>query len=157
VISVEQRLKDLKLTLPTVSAPVANYVPYVVSGSLVYISGQISRDSQGNPSFLGKLGENISLEEGIEAAKSCALQIISVLKEACSGDLERVVRCVKLGGFVNSTSDFKSQPIVVNGASDTMVAVFADKGKHARAAVGVESLPAGVSVEVEAIFEIRVD
>jgi enamine deaminase RidA (YjgF/YER057c/UK114 family) len=151
--TIEARLKELGIALPQASAPVANYVPFTVSGKLVIVSGQVSvRD--GKPEFVGKLGREISIPEGQQAARLCALNILSHLKNACGGDLDRVKQVLRLGGFVNCTADFTSMPQVVNGASDLMVEVFGDKGRHARAAVGVSSLPLGVAVEVEAMFEL---
>ena len=149
----EEALAKLGLSIPEPSLPVANYVPYVVSGRLVYISGQIPMRS-GQLSFVGKLGREFSIEQGQEAARICALNVLGLIKHACEGNLERVVRCVRLGGFINGTDDFTDQPQVMNGASDLMVAVFGERGRHARAAVGVNSLPRGVAVEVDAIFEI---
>ena len=149
----EAALAELGLTIPEPTIPVANYVPYVISGNLVYISGQIPFQS-GQLSFVGKLGKDFSVEEGQQAARVCGLNIIGLIKHACGGDLKRVMRCVRLGAFVNGTDDFTDQPQVANGASDLMVAVFAERGRHARAAVGVNSLPRGVAVEVEALFEI---
>lgn len=148
----EENLQSLQLELPTVSAPVANYLPYVKAGKLLYISGQLPM-SDGKVKA-GKLGEQISIEEGQEAAKLCALQIIAQVKAAI-GNLGKVKKCVKITGFVNSSPDFTDQPKVINGASDILVEVFEEKGKHARAAVGVSSLPLGASVEIEAIFEIE--
>jgi enamine deaminase RidA (YjgF/YER057c/UK114 family) len=150
---VETRLSELGIKLPEVTAPVANYVGYVKTGNLVFVSGQVPV-KDGKFLFQGKLGAAISLEDGQGAAKQCAINIIAQLKAACDGDLDRVKRIVKLGGFVNSTPDFTDQPKVVNGASDLMDAVFGDKGKHARAAVSAASLPLGVAVEVDAIAEI---
>ncbi|MGH6948306.1 MAG: RidA family protein [Kiloniellales bacterium] len=150
---IKARLKELGLELPNAAAPAANYIPFVVSGKLVFVSGQITVWN-GERKFIGKVGKEFSVEEGQEAAKLCALNLIAQARAACDGDLDKVQRCVKLTGFVNSTSDFTDQPKVVNGASDLMVAVFGDKGKHARAAVSAGSLPLGVAVEVEAIFEI---
>ncbi len=148
----EQTLADLGITLPDAPAPAANYVPYVQTGNLVYISGQISSGPDGL--ILGKLGDDMSVEDGQGAAAMCAVNLIAQLRSACGGDLNKLKRVVKLNGFVNSTQDFTDHPKVVNGASDLMVAVFGDKGKHARAAVGCSSLPLGVAVEVEGIFEI---
>ncbi|HEX5317735.1 MAG TPA: RidA family protein [Stellaceae bacterium] len=151
--TVEARLKSLGLELPVPAAPIANYVPYTVSGSIAVISGQIPfRD--GKLHHIGKLGGGMSIEDGQEAAKLCALNILAQLKAAAGGDLDRVRRCLRLGGFVNCTPDFTQQPHVVNGASDLMVAVFGEAGRHARTAVGVGSLPGGVAVEVEAMFEL---
>lgn len=150
---IEYRLKELGIQLPTPNAPVANYVPYVVSGKLVFISGQVTIAPDGLK-FVGKLGAEISLEDGKAAAKLCAVNLLAQLKSACGGDLDRVKQVLRLGGFVNCLSDFTQMPQVVNGASDLMVQVFGDAGKHARAAVGVASLPLGVAVEVEAMFEL---
>jgi len=153
---IEKKLQDLQIVLPAQPAPAANYVPYVRTGNLVYISGQIT-SWEGQLQYVGKVGRDFSLEEGAQAARVCALNILTQLKMACEGDLNRVERCVRLGGFVNCTDDFRDQPKVINGASDIMVAVFGDKGRHARAAVGVNALPLGVAVEVEALFEISGD
>jgi enamine deaminase RidA (YjgF/YER057c/UK114 family) len=150
---IEARLKELGIELPQATAPVANYVPYTVSGHLVVVSGQISVRG-GKAEYVGKLGAGISLAEGQQAAKLCALNILAHLKNACGGDLDRVKCVLRVGGFVNCTPEFTDMPQVVNGASDLMVEVFGDAGKHARAAVGVASLPLGVSVEVEAMVEI---
>jgi len=150
---IEARLGELGIDLPQASAPVANYVPFTRSGNLIVVSGQVSvRD--GRAEFVGKLGKEISVSEGQQAARLCALNILAHLKTACGGDLDRVMRVLRLGGFVNCTPDFTQMPQVVNGASDLMVELFGDAGKHARAAVGVSSLPLGVAVEVEAMFEI---
>ena len=150
---IEARLRELSIELPQAAAPVANYVPYTVSDKLVFVSGQICLWN-GQIRHVGKLGAGIALDEGREAARLCALNILAQLRAACGGDLDRVARCLRVGGFVNCTPDFTDMPQVVNGASDLMVAVFGDKGRHARAAVGVGSLPAGVAVEVEATFEL---
>ena len=149
---VEQNIARLGLALPEPAAPVANYVPYVVSGDQVYISGQVSIGPDGL--ITGKLGADLDIEAGVMAAHACAINLLAQLKSACDGDLDRVKRVVKLGGFVNCTPDFVDQPKVVNGASDLMVAVFGDKGRHARAAVGAPSLPMGAAVEVDGVFEI---
>lgn len=149
---IEARLSQLGLELPNAPAPAANYVPYVQTGSLVFISGQISSGPDGL--ICGKLGADLSVDEGSVAAKACCLALIAQLKSACGGDLSRVRRVVKLTGFVNSTPNFTDQPKVVNGCSDLMVAVFGEAGRHARAAVGAPSLPLGVAVEIEGIFEI---
>lgn len=149
-------LAELGLELPEIPAPVANFVPHAVTGNLVYVSGQVPlRD--GAVCFVGKLGAEISVEEGKEAARLCALYVLAALHDACGGALDRVVRCVRLGGFVNATPEFTDHPAVMNGASDLMVAVLGERGRHARAAVGVGSLPLGVAVEVDAIFEIDAD
>jgi enamine deaminase RidA (YjgF/YER057c/UK114 family) len=150
---IDARLKELGIELPQATVPVANYVPYTVSGNLVVVSGQVTLLG-GKAEYVGKLGREISIEDGQKAARLCALNILTHLKTACGGDLDRVKRVLRLGGFVNSTPDFTQMPQVVNGASDLMVEVFGDAGRHARAAVGVASLPLGVSVEVEAMFEI---
>jgi len=150
----ETRLKELGITVPDAPAPAANYVPFVISGDLVFISGQISKDGDGNM-ITGKLGDSMSVEQGQAAAKVCAINLIAQLKAACGGDLDRLVRIVKLGAFVNCTADFTDQPSVVNGASDFLGEVFGDKGTHARAAVGSNSLPLGVAVEIEGIFQIK--
>ncbi|NIA68755.1 RidA family protein [Pelagibius litoralis] len=151
--TIDARLAELGIELPVAAAPVANYVGYVQTGNLVFVSGQVTL-KDGSPQYIGKLGDSISVEDGQAAARLCAINIIAQVKAACGGDLDRVQRVVKLGGFVNSTPDFTDQPKVINGASDLMVEVFADKGRHARAAVSAGSLPLGVSVEVEAVVEI---
>jgi len=150
---IEKNLSEMRLSLPEVSAPVANYVPYVKIGKLVFISGQLPI-AEGKVKFTGKLGADVTIEDGVEAAKLCALNIVAQLKSAI-GSLDKVKRCVKLTGFVNSTADFTAHPQVINGASDIIVNLFGEKGKHARAAVGVSSLPLGAAVEVEAIFEVE--
>lgn len=151
--SIDTRLSELGITLPAAPAPAANYVPYVISGALVYVSGQISNGPDGL--ITGKLGAEMDVAAGQAAARVCALNLIAQLREACGGDLGRVKRVVRLGGFVNSTPEFTQQPAVVNGASDLMVEVFgAEIGAHARAAVGCAALPLGVAVEVDGIFEI---
>lgn len=152
--TIDARLDELEIILPPANKPAGNYVPFAISGKLVFVSGQIPM-SGGKPSHQGKLGAGISVEQGADAARVCALAVLAQLKEAVGGDLDRVARCVRVGGFVNSAPDFTEQPKVVNGASDLIVAVFGDAGRHARAAVGVAQLPAGVAVEVEAIFELR--
>jgi len=151
---IEKRLAELKIELPQASAPVANYVPAVRSGDLLFVAGQVCQWN-GERRFIGKLGAEITLDQGKEAARLCGLNILAQVKKALGGDLDRVVRCVRMGGFVNAVPGFGDQPAVVNGASDLMVAVFDDAGRHARAAVGVGSLPGGVAVEVEAVFEVR--
>ena len=151
--AIDARLQELDIALPEAAAPVANYVPYVVVGNLVYVSGQVTLWN-GEFRYVGKVGQDLSVEDGADAARICALNIIAQLRAACGGDLDRVQRIVKLGGFVNSTPDFKDQPKVINGASDLMVEVFGDKGRHARAAVSAGSLPVGVAVEVDCVAEI---
>ena len=151
-MDVQQTLKDLHIELPEAPAPAANYVPFVRTGNLIFVSGQIAMDANGL--VRGKLGENMSLEDGQKAARLCALNLLAQLNAACGGDLNRVTRIVKLTGFLNSTPDFSQHPQVVNGASDLFAELFGDAGKHARAAVGSSSLPMGVAVEVEGIFEV---
>jgi enamine deaminase RidA (YjgF/YER057c/UK114 family) len=149
---VEERLKELGIALPEMAAPVANYVPFVRSGNTLYVSGQVSRDASGP--ILGRLGDGVDAAAGAAAARTCAVQLVAQVKAALGGDLERLVRVVKLTGFVNSAPGFTDQPKVVNGASDLLVEVFGDKGRHARSAVGVAALPLGVAVEVEGVFEV---
>ena len=150
---IDARLKELNIELPTPNAPVANYVPYVLTGKQVFISGQVTMAPDGLK-FVGKLGQDISLEDGKAAARLCAINLLAQLKAACGGDLDRVRRCVKLGVFVNAAPDFTQHPEVGNGASDLIVAVLGDAGRHARAATGAGSLPRGVAVEVDGVFEI---
>jgi enamine deaminase RidA (YjgF/YER057c/UK114 family) len=150
----EENLKNLGLELPHITPPIAKYAPFVKVGSRIIISGQISKGLDGNL-IVGTLGDNLSVTQGVAAAQRCGLYILAVLKEALGGDLSKVKKCVKLGGFVASTADFKDHPQVINGASELMVAVFGEEiGLHARAAVGMSSLPLGVAVEVEAEFEV---
>ena len=149
--TIAQKLSQLSITLPDAAAPAANYVPYVRSGNLLFISGQLPFEN-GQLIHQGRLGESVSLEDGYRAARACAVNIIAQIKAA--GGLEKVRRIVRLGAFVNSTADFTDQPQVVNGASDLFVEVFGDAGRHARAAVGVPSLPRGVAVEVDAVVEL---
>lgn len=151
--AIETRLAELGVTLPDAPAPAANYVPYVVVGDLVHVSGQVSANADGM--IKGKLGDGMAAEQGAEAAKCCAISLLAQLKAACGGDIDRLVRVVKLVGFVNSTPDFTDQPKVINGASDFMVAALGDAGRHARSAVSAASLPFGVAVEIEAIFQIK--
>lgn len=151
---VETRLQELNICLPSQPASVAQYMPFVKVGSLVFISGQLPFRN-GELSFIGKVGRDFTLEEGQEAARMCALNILVHLKTACEEDLNRVTRCIRLGGFVNSTDGFQDQPKVMNGASDLIISVFGEKGRHARMAVGVNALPLGAAVEVEAIFEVQ--
>jgi enamine deaminase RidA (YjgF/YER057c/UK114 family) len=150
---IEQRLTGLGIQLPSPPAPVASYVPYTISGNLVVVSGQIPI-ADGKPQFIGKLGADISLEDGKKAAQLCALNLIAQLKAACGGDLDRAKSCLRLGVFVNATPDFTQHPEIANGASDFIVQAMGEAGKHARAAVGAGSLPRGVAVEVEGLFEI---
>ena len=149
---IDSRLAEFGIDLPEASAPAANYVPYAISGNTVYISGQVPVLG-GELKYVGKVGDAHDVDGGYQAARLCALNIIAQVKAACGGDLDRVVRCLKLGGFVNSGPEFGDQPKVINGASDLMVEVFEDKGKHARFAVSAASLPFGVAVEVDAVFE----
>lgn len=151
-MSIDQKLAELGITLPSPKPPVANYVPVVKTGNLLFVSGQVSVDGSGKVA-IGKLGGGMSIEDGREAAKLCAINILAQVK-AAAGDLDKVVRIVKLVGFVNSTLEFTDQPAVMNGCSDLLVEVFGDKGRHARSAVGIASLPFGAAVEVEAIVEI---
>ena len=151
--TIAERLVSAGLTLPTPAAAVANYVPFTISGNLVTISGQLPFDN-GAIAITGLLGREVTLDQGYAAARICALNLLSQLQAACDGDLGRVRRCVRLGGFVASTSDFIDHPKVVNGASDLMVEILADAGRHARFAVGVASLPLGAPVEVDGMFEI---
>ena len=152
--AIEARLTALGVTLPAAPAAAATYIPFVQVGNMVYVSGQISRDASG-ALITGKVGATMDVAAGAEAAKSCALALLAQVKAACGGDLDRVVRVVKLLGFVNSTPDFADQPKVINGASDFLVAVLGDAGRHARSAISAGALPLGVAVEIEAIFEIR--
>tara|TARA_X000001036_G_scaffold436903_1_gene480993 strand:- start:1306 stop:1764 length:459 start_codon:yes stop_codon:yes gene_type:complete len=151
---VEENLKKLGLVIHEAPEPVGKYVAYKVINKILYISGQISVDANSN--FIkGKLGQEVSIEKGQEAAKLCALNIIAQAKKACGGDLNKIANCIKLGGYVNSSDSFIDQPKVINGASELISDVFGDHGKHTRAAVSVNSLPLGVSVEIDAIFELK--
>jgi len=152
-MTIEQRLAELGVTLPDAPAPAANYVPYVRVGDVLHVSGQIARNDAGL--ITGRLGADLDVDAGAAAAKACAIALLAQVKAACEGDLTRLVRVVKLVGFVNSTADFTDQPRVINGASDFMVAVLGDAGRHARSAVSAASLPFGVAVEIEGIFEVR--
>ncbi len=151
--NIEKKLSQMGINLPTPAAPVANYVGFVKSGNMVFVSGQLPIEN-GKLQYIGKVGVEISADDAKKAARLCGINILAQLKVACDGDLNRVTRCVKLGIFVNGEANFKDHPAVANGASDLIAEVFADKGKHARAAVGSGSLPFGVAVEVDAIFEI---
>ncbi|ATG40762.1 RidA family protein [Phaeobacter piscinae] len=151
-MDIEAKLKDLGIQLPSAPAPAANYVPYVVVDNMVYISGQISAGPEGL--ITGKLGADMDVAAGQKAARQCAIALLAQLKAACGGDLNRLKRVVKLGAFVNSTDSFTDQPQVVNGASDLMVEVLGDAGRHARAAVSAPSLPLGVAVEIDGVFQI---
>ncbi|MBT3238122.1 MAG: RidA family protein [Rhodospirillaceae bacterium] len=151
--TVENKLAELGVTLPAPAAAAANYVPYVISGNMVFVSGQITM-LDGELQYLGTVGDDLTLDDGIAAARICAINLIAQVKEACGGDLDRVKRVVKLGGFVNCTAEFTDHPKVINGASDLIADAFGEAGKHARFAVGAPSLPLGIAVEVDGIFEI---
>ena len=151
--TVEKKLADLGLTLPTPAAPVANYVPFVRTGKLLVMSGQLCLNSEGKLVAKGKLGAGVSIEDGAKAAQACALNLLAHIKSAL-GDLDKIVRVVRLGGFINATPDFLDGPKVMNGASDLMVTAFGDKGRHARTTVGVAALPLDAAVEVEGAFEV---
>tara|TARA_B100000768_G_C11091289_1_gene295077 strand:- start:197 stop:658 length:462 start_codon:yes stop_codon:yes gene_type:complete len=153
-MSFENKIKELKLELPEAKAPVGSYVASKIVAKMLFISGQISVAANGDL-IKGKIGSELTTEDGYEAAKRCGLSIISQVKKACNDDLSKIKSCVKLTGFVNSTNDFVEQPKVINGASDLIVSVFGDVGMHTRAAVSTNSLPLGVSVEVDAIFELN--
>jgi enamine deaminase RidA (YjgF/YER057c/UK114 family) len=152
--SIDKRLDELGITLPPPGAPGGNYVPFVVVGDLAFMAGQVAREA-GKMKYTGKLGKDLSIEDGQQAARLCAVNLLAQLKVACGGDLDRVERCVRLGGFVNSPLDFYDHPKVVNGASDLMVEVFGERGQHARTAVGVSALPMDSAVEVEAVFQLK--
>ena len=153
-MNFEEKIKELKIELPEAKAPVGSYVAAKICGNMLFISGQISISSNGEL-IKGKLGQELKTDEGYEAAKRCGLSIVSQVKKACNGDLSKIKSCIKLTGFVNSTKDFIEQPMVINGASDLIASVFGDAGMHTRAAVSTNSLPLGVSVEVDAIFELN--
>ena len=153
-MTIEDKIKELGLPLPNATDPVGSYLATKFVGKILYISGQISINEKGEL-IKGKLGKDLKTEEGYEAAKRCGLSIVSQVKKACGDDLSKVKSCVKLTGFVNSTEDFTEQPKVINGASELIVSIFGDAGMHTRAAVSTNSLPLGVSVEVDAIFEIN--
>lgn len=153
-LSVTERLQGMGIKLPEPAVPVASYVPYVITGNTLFISGQLPMMANGQM-IKGHLGKDVNLEEGQEAARACAINILAQAKAALGGDLERITRCVKLGGFVACLPEFTDHPKVINGASDLIVGALADAGKHARFAVGVASLPLGAAVEVDAVFEIK--
>ena len=153
-MSFEDNIKNLKIVLPDAKAPVGSYVATKIVGKLLFISGQISINENGGL-IKGKIGKEQTTEDGYNAAKRCGLSIISQAKNACNGDLSKIKSCVKLTGFVNSTDNFIEQPKVINGASDIIASIFGDAGMHTRAAVSTNSLPLGVSVEVDAIFELN--
>jgi enamine deaminase RidA (YjgF/YER057c/UK114 family) len=153
-VSIDENIKKLNIVLPKAPNPVGAYVAYKKIGNLVFISGQVSFNTSGQL-IKGKLGSDLTLEQGQDAARSCAINILSQIKAACNGDLNEVKSCVKITGFVNSKDDFIDQPKVINSASELISSVFGENGKHARAAVSVNSLPLGAAVEIEAIFEIN--
>ena len=153
-MNFDDKIKELKIELPESKAPVGSYVATKISGKLLYVSGQISINEKGEL-IKGKLGKELDTQSGYKAAERCALSIAAQTKKACNGDLSKVKSCIKLTGFVNSTEDFIEQPKVINGASDTIAKIFGDAGMHTRAAVSTNSLPLGVSVEVDAIFELN--
>ena len=153
-MSYDDKLKELNIKLPEAKPPVGNYVATKILGKMLFVSGQISIDENGQL-IKGKVGKDLDTEAGYNAAKRCAISIIAQVKKACDNDLSKIKSCVKLTGFVNSTNEFTDQPKVINGASDMIVAVFEDSGMHTRAAVSTNSLPLGVSVEVDAIFELK--
>ena len=153
-MSYDDKIKELKIILPVAKAPVGNYVATKTSGKLLFVSGQISIDENGQL-IKGKVGKDLDTKTGYNAAKRCALSIIAQVKKACGDDLSKVKSCIKLTGFVNSTEDFTEQPKVINGASDLIASIFGEAGMHTRAAVSTNSLPLGVSVEVDAIFELE--
>mgnify|MGYP001042571657 FL=1 len=153
-MNYDDKIKELKIELPEAKAPVGSYVATKISGNLLYVSGQISMNSNGEL-IKGKVGKDLTTDEAYKAAERCGLSIIAQVKKACDGDLSKIKSCVKLTGFVNSTEDFIEQPKVINGASDLIASIFGDAGMHTRAAVSTNSLPLGVSVEVDAIFELN--
>jgi len=153
-MSFEKKIKDLNINLPEAKAPVGNYVATKIVGKLLYISGQISIDEKGQL-IKGKVGKELDTDQAYQAAKRCGLSIVSQAKNACEGDLSKIKSCIKLTGFVNSTDSFTDQPKVINGASDLMASIFGEAGMHTRAAVSANSLPLGVAVEVDAIFELN--
>ena len=153
-MNYDEKIKELKIDLPEAKAPVGSYVATKISGNLLYVSGQISINSNGEL-IKGKVGKDLTTDEAYKAAQRCGLSIVAQVKKACNGDLSKVKSCIKLTGFVNSTDDFIEQPKVINGASDLVASIFGEAGMHTRAAVSTNSLPLGVSVEVDAIFELN--
>jgi len=153
-MTIEQRLRELGIALPPAAAPVANYVPYVQEGSLIFVAGQVPRGADGKLAYVGKVGQELSVEDGYASARLCALNCMAQL-QAALGSLDRVRRIVRVGGFVNCTDGFTQQPQVINGASDVLVEVFGDKGRHARAAVGNNALPGNVATEVELVAAVE--
>ena len=152
--NIDKRLTEIGITLPPPGAPAGSYVPYVVVGDLIFMAGQVAREA-GKMKYTGKVGRDLSVEQGAAAARLCAVNLLAQLKAACGGDLDRVERCVRVGGFVNSPPDFLEHPKVINGASDLLVEVFGERGQHARTAVGVAALPLDSAVEVEAVFQLK--
>ena len=152
--TIDSRLAERGITLPPPGSPAGNYVPFVIVGTLVYLSGQVAREA-GRMKYTGKVGDKLSVEAGQQAARLCAINLLAQLKAACGGNLDAVERCVRLSGFVNSAPDFLDHPKVINGASDLMVEVFGERGQHARTAVGAVALPLDSAVEVEAIFQLK--
>ncbi|MEC5384913.1 RidA family protein [Uliginosibacterium sp. H3] len=150
---IEKRLAELGLELPTPPSPIANFVPWTVQGTTVFLAGQVC-EWNGTVPYVGKLGREYELDDGIKAARLCALNLLACLKLACGGDLDRVQRCLRVGGFVNCNPEYEFVPMAINGASDLFVALLGEQGRHARTAVGVASLPRRAAVEVDAIFEI---
>jgi enamine deaminase RidA (YjgF/YER057c/UK114 family) len=153
-MNFEDKIKELKIELPVAKPPVGNYVATKIVGNLLYVSGQVSINSNGEL-IKGKVGKDLNTDEAYKAAERCGISIISQVKKACGGDLSKVKSCIKLTGFVNSTDDYTEQPKVINGASDLIVSIFGEAGMHSRVAVSTNSLPLGVSVEVDAIFELN--
>ncbi len=153
-MNYDEKIKELNIILPEAKAPVGNYLATKISGKMLFVSGQISIDENGQL-ITGKVGKDLNTDEGYQAAKRCALSIVAQVKKACDNDLSKVKSCIKLTGFVNSTADFTEQPKVINGASDLVASIFGEAGMHTRAAVSNNSLPLGVSVEVDAIFELN--
>ena len=153
-MNFEEKINELKIKIPEAKAPVGSYVATKISGKMLFISGQISIDENGEL-IKGKVGKDLNVDDGYQAAKRCGLSIVSQVKNACSGDLSKIKSCIKLTGFVNSTENFIDQPKVINGASDLIASIFGEAGMHTRAAVSTNSLPLGVSVEVDAIFELN--
>ena len=153
-MNFEEKINELKIKLPEAKAPVGSYVATKITGKMLFISGQISISENGEL-IKGKVGKDLTTDQAYQAAKRCGLSIVSQVKEACGGDLSKIKSCIKLTGFVNSTDDFIEQPKVINGASDLVASIFGDAGMHTRAAVSTNSLPLGVSVEVDAIFELN--
>ncbi len=153
-MNYNDKIKSLKIKLPDAKSPVGNYVATKISGNMLFVSGQISIDENGQL-IKGKIGKDLDTEAGYNAAKRCALSIVAQVKKACNDDLSKIKSCIKLTGFVNSTDNFTDQPKVINGASDLIASIFGDAGMHTRAAVSTNSLPLGVSVEVDAIFELN--